>query len=266
MEARPRRHRATRLARPAGGVAPHRSASESRCAGGLPNARVKHRTRWVGETWRIVRPHVTSAAPAEARRGGRADRTRRGPAVGRRGRAVDPRDGPGAALRRRPAWPRPRMAPPAPPARRGTHGVPGRAQDPRCRDRRRPGRSTAIQDIGADVQDTLAEPLGPGRPASCTTCGGRIVTFVPAAPRCVASRSYRIAPWSTMNTVHVSWVCGGYAWSTNRAWKTSWMPGTAGFHARTHSRSAAKTGRSYKTSVHPGSLDGRIRSLCSDGS
>ena len=57
-------------------------------------------------------------------------------------RRIDPRDGPGAALPRRPAWPRPRMAPPAPPARRGAHGFPGRAQDPRCRDRRRPGRST----------------------------------------------------------------------------------------------------------------------------
>ena len=74
-----------------------------------------------------------------------------------------------------------------------------------------------------------------------------MVTRVPAAPRCRASRSYRIAPSSTMNTVHVSCVCGGYAWSTNLAWKTSWMPGTAGLHARTHSSGVVTTRRSYKT-------------------
>jgi hypothetical protein len=28
-------------------------------------------------------------------------------------------------------------------------------------------------------------------------------------------------------------VCGGYAWSVNRAWNTSATPGTAGRHART---------------------------------
>ncbi|HXF35697.1 MAG TPA: LysE family translocator, partial [Actinomycetota bacterium] len=42
----------------------------------------------------------------------------------------------------------------------------------------------------------------------------------------------------------------------NRAWKTSWMPGTAGFHAWTHSRSAPKTRRSYKTAAPASVFDG----------
>ena len=59
-----------------------------------------------------------------------------------------------------------------------------------------------------------------------------------------------------MNTVQASCVCGGYACSTNRAWNTSWMPGTAGFHARTHSRGVFKTRRSYKTPRAVPVLDG----------
>ncbi len=39
----------------------------------------------------------------------------------------------------------------------------------------------------------------------------------------------------------MSWACSGYAWSVNRAWKTSTMPGTAGAQART-----AGTLRTYK--------------------
>lgn len=59
-----------------------------------------------------------------------------------------------------------------------------------------------------------------------------------------------------MKTVHESCVCGGYAWSTNRAWKTSRMPGTAGFHARTHSRGSSKRKGSYKTPVRLSALNG----------
>src|SRR5437870_6799604 len=66
-----------------------------------------------------------------------------------------------------------------------------------------------------------------------------------------------MAPSSTTKTVQASCVCGGYAWSTNRAWNTSWMPGTAGFHARTHSRGMPKTQGSYKTPSVVAVLDGR---------
>src|SRR5262249_38318167 len=46
-----------------------------------------------------------------------------------------------------------------------------------------------------------------------------------------------------------------YAWLANLAWKTSWIPGTAGFHARTHSRGVSKMRRSYKTDPYrPASL------------
>jgi len=31
-----------------------------------------------------------------------------------------------------------------------------------------------------------------------------------------------------VKTVRASCVCAGQAWSTNRAWKTSWIPGTPG--------------------------------------
>ena len=44
----------------------------------------------------------------------------------------------------------------------------------------------------------------------------------------------------------MSWVCGGYAWSTKRAWSTSAIPGTSGCQAR---RAFALEGmaRTYKT-------------------
>ena len=202
-------------------------------------------------------PPATSAARTDARRGGRADRTQRGPAVGRRG-----------STGRSPRWSRSRAPTTASMASAangssGSSSTPWSAWSPRTSAGSSMSGSSTARPINRSSRTSvptyrtrLRNPSVPAARPSCTTCGGRIVTFVPAAPRCVASRSYRIAPWSTMNTVHVSWVCGGYAWSTNRAWKTSWMPGTAGFHARTHSRSVAKTGRSYKTPLQPGVLDG----------
>lgn len=42
----------------------------------------------------------------------------------------------------------------------------------------------------------------------------------------------------------------------NRAWKTSWTPGTGGLHAETHSRGPSKTQESYKTPDRARSLDG----------
>jgi threonine/homoserine/homoserine lactone efflux protein len=57
-----------------------------------------------------------------------------------------------------------------------------------------------------------------------------------------------MAPSSTMNTVQSWCVWRGYAWRTKRAWNTSEMPGTAGFHARTHSSlGVERTSRTYKT-------------------
>jgi hypothetical protein len=53
-----------------------------------------------------------------------------------------------------------------------------------------------------------------------------------------------------MMTAQVSWVCGGYRWSTNLAWSTSAMPGTRGTQASTCSRAApATTSETYKTTV-----------------
>ena len=113
-----------------------------------------------------------------------------------------------------------------------------------------------VQDVATEVEHALAEPVGAGGAAVVHDVRGQDRHPRPGRAAMRASRSYRMAPWSTMNTVQVSWVCGGYAWSTNRAWKTSWMPGTAGFHARTHSRSVAKTARSYKTLSRLRALDG----------
>ena len=212
------------------------------------------------DTWRMRSASPTSAARTDARRAGRADRTRRRPAVGRRGRRG-----------RSPRWSRSRapttasMAS-APNGSSGSSSTPWSAWSP-PNERRildvgvvdGPADQPFIQDVGADVQHTLAEPLACRPPARRARRAAAVSSPASRPHRdASASRSYRIAPWSTMNTVHVSWVCGGYAWSTNRAWKTSWMPGTAGFHARTHSRSVAKTGRSYKTRLASRVLDGGV--------
>src|SRR3954470_6175828 len=56
-----------------------------------------------------------------------------------------------------------------------------------------------------------------------------------------------MTPSSTISSVHVSWVCSGYACVKKRAWKTSAIPGTAGRQAETR----ASMSRTYKTRAWP---------------
>src|SRR5919108_221007 len=123
----------------------------------------------------------------------------------------------------------------------------------------RVGEASSVVDASASVTDSnrcasryarrasatsRRSPPSAGRP-SWTTFGGSTDTIERPAPPGRRSRSYRIDPSSTMKSVHVSCVCGGYGW-LRRAWSTSRIPGTGGRHALTSTAGDAIAG-SYKT-------------------
>ena len=86
------------------------------------------------------------------------------------------------------------------------------ANEPRILDVRivhGPTDQVVVEDVAPDVENPLAEPGAGGRSPVVHDMRRRIVTRAPAAPRWRFSRSYRIAPSSTMNTVQASWVCRG---------------------------------------------------------
>ena len=223
----------------------------------MPNVREKLRTRCAGETCRM-RPASSSVSRSKR---WTSSRSRRSDATSRSGRS-------GSAARS----PRCRPEPRADDGERGLGLERAVGILQRAVERAEPANErhvldvgivdgsadqAFVEDLGAEVEHALAEPGAGRRPAVVHDV--RRQDRHPG-PGGAAMPGLEVVPDRALvddEHVHVSWVCGGYAWSTNRAWKTSWMPGTAGFHARTHSPGVVTTRGSYKTSCTGRVLDGR---------